>query len=396
MSLVPRLRFSPSRLLTVVLAVTIAVAGLAVPAAAVPTGPAGDAFYVPPDPLPHGEPGALIRAQPITAPTGAQAWRVLYHSRAVDGRDIAVSGVIVAPVGAAPKGGRPVVAWAHGTTGIADTCTPSHAPDAAVKIPFVADLLTRGAVVTATDYEGLGTPGRHPYLVGASEGRGVLDSLRAARNLRATDASKQVVVYGHSQGGHASLFAGELAASYAPELRLRGVEAGAPAADAATIASAAANLPRAAGFALLEFAGFHAAYPKAALEAVLTPDAIAKSAIVDQACIREVIGAYAAGPVPITSTDPLAVKPWGKILRQSSAGGHDPGAPLLVVQGDADQVVPKALTDSFVQKACARGDTLEYRVYPGADHAGSLFAGKTDILAWLDARLAGEPAPSTC
>lgn len=366
------------------------------PAAAVPSGPTGDAFYVPPDPLPAGKPGTLIRAQAVTAPAGAQAWRVLYHSRSVGGKDIAVSGLIVAPTGPAPKGGRPVVAWAHGTTGAADVCTPSKPADPATTIPFVADLVAQGAVVTATDYEGLGTPGVHPYLVGESEGRGVLDSVRAARLLPGTDANKQLLLYGHSQGGHGSLFAGELAASYAPELHLLGVEAGAPAADVATIASVAATIPQAAGFSMLIFAGFHAAYPKADLAAVLTPDALAKSPIVDQACVRDVSVQYAAGPLPVTSVNPLSVQPWGKILRQSSAGNNPAGAPVLVVQGDADQVVPKALTDTFVQKVCARGDTVEYRIYPGASHAGSLFAAKTDILGWLAARLQGEAAPSTC
>ena len=88
-----------------------------------------------------------------------------------------------------------------------------------------------GYVVAATDYEGLGTPGVHPYLVGESEGRGVLDAARAAKALAATDAGDQVLVFGHSQGGQAALFAGELAASYAPELTVLGVAAAAPAAD---------------------------------------------------------------------------------------------------------------------------------------------------------------------
>ena len=126
-------------------------------------------------------PGTIIRSQPIAAPPGAKAWKVLYHSRSVGGDDVAVSGVVVAPTGAAPKGGRTVVTWAHGTTGLADQCAPSKSTDAATTIPFVDDLLHAGYVVTATDYEGLGTPGVHAYLVGQSEGRSVLDAARAAR-----------------------------------------------------------------------------------------------------------------------------------------------------------------------------------------------------------------------
>jgi alpha-beta hydrolase superfamily lysophospholipase len=380
----------------VVAALAVASVGLAAPGGAVPTGPQGDAFYRPPDPLPAGKPGTLIRAQPIPAPAGAQAWRVLYHSRTVDGRDTAVSGVIAAPTGPAPKAGRPIVAWPHGTTGVADVCAPSKSADPVSRIPFAADILAKGLVIAASDYEGLGTPGAHQYLVGDSEGRGVLDSARAARRLNSTGANTKLLVYGHSQGGHATLFAGELAATYAPELHLLGVEAGAPAANVATIASGAATIPQAAGFAMLVFAGFHQAYPKATLEQVLTPDAIARSGIVERGCVRDVLTQYAAGPLPITIANPLTVEPWGTLLRRSSAGNHPAGAPVLIVQGDADQVVPKVLTDTFTKQACGAGDTLEYRVYPGADHVGSLFAGKTDILDWMSARLRGDPAPSTC
>ena len=205
--------------------------------------PAGDAFYVPPHPLAKAKPGTIIRSTPIEAPVGARAWKILYHSRAVDGRDIAVSGVVLAPTGRAPRGGRVVVAWAHGTTGLADLCAPSKHPDIAsalrdshARIPEQAGVLDRpfqafldaGYVVAATDYEGLGTPGLHPYLVGESEGRSVLDAARAARGLKAAAVGRKALVVGLSQGGQAALFAGELAASYAPELRVLGVAAEAP------------------------------------------------------------------------------------------------------------------------------------------------------------------------
>ena len=91
------------------------------------------------------------------------------------------------------------------------------------------DMLAQGYVVVATDYPGLGTPGIHPYLIGISEARAVLDSVRAARALPNTGASNRFAVWGHSQGGHAALYTGELAASYAPELKLVGIAAAAPA-----------------------------------------------------------------------------------------------------------------------------------------------------------------------
>src|SRR5947209_7209154 len=128
------------------------------------------AFYDPPRRLVAAAPGTVIRSEPFAAITGARAWKVLYHSRAVDGRDIVVSGVIVAPTGRAPAGGRPVVAWAHGTHGIADKCAPSRIRQWVKYMPGIRQLVDHGYVVAATDYEGLGTPGVHPYLMGDSEG----------------------------------------------------------------------------------------------------------------------------------------------------------------------------------------------------------------------------------
>ncbi len=153
----------------------------------------GSDFYTPPANMPKKAPGTLIRSTPITAPSGAKAWKVLYHSRSVDGRDIAVSGVVVVPTSATPKGGRPVVTWAHGTTGLGDQCAPSKAADAASAVPYVKQLVDAGYVVAATDYEGLGTPGVHPYLVGESEGRSVLDAARAARALSGSGAADRVL-----------------------------------------------------------------------------------------------------------------------------------------------------------------------------------------------------------
>ena len=374
--------------LALVAAALVVVALPAEAAPVVPTGPTGDALYLPPDPLPKAKPGTLIRAQPISAPTGANGWRVLYHSRSVAGRDIAVSGVVWL-LGSAPKGGRLIVSWAHGGAGIADRCAPSRqftSPTALV--PLVVGLLAQGDVVVATDYEGLGTPGVAPFLVGISEGRSVLDAA-AARQVRGAGAGKRLIVAGHSEGGHGALFAGELAASYARELTLLGVEAGAPAADLTVIVPAALRSPPVAGYGVLAVVGFHAAYPRAEIGAVLTPDAVTRAAIADTGCTREVITSYAQGPQPITAHDPTTVEPWAGLLRKNSAGNRRIGVPVLVIQGDADRTIPKGLTDRFASKACAVGDTVDYRTYPGTSHDGSLSAAQPDILAWIAARAAG-------
>ena len=204
-----------------------AVAFLALAAA-----PAFAGFYdVDPGEL-AGPPGSIIRAEVMDIGTpGASTFRILYRSVAPDGRPIAVSGVVIRPAGRNPPEGRPVVAWAHPTTGVARKCAPSLIPNVLTDIPGLLDILHRGWVIAATDYPGLGTAGIHPYLVGVSEAHAVLDSVRAARAIAEVGAGDRFVVWGHSQGGHAALWTGELARDYAPELKLLGVAAAAPATE---------------------------------------------------------------------------------------------------------------------------------------------------------------------
>src|SRR5207302_10054832 len=138
----------------------------------------------PPSRPPSGEPGAVSAATPTGGPGDSVGFKVLYRSRSARDRDT-VSGLVFAPKGSPPRGGRPLLAYAHGTTGLDDRCAPSKSNGAGEAAEVAARLVPRGFVVTATDYEGLGTPGVHPWVVGQSEGRAVLDSIRAARQLTA-------------------------------------------------------------------------------------------------------------------------------------------------------------------------------------------------------------------
>jgi hypothetical protein len=127
-------------------------------------------------------PGNLISAEAMPgAPDGARAYRILYWSTGLDRKPVEVSGVVIAPRGPPPPGGRPVIAWAHPTTGVVERCAPSLARVFFASIQGRRAMLERGDVVAATDYPGLGTPEVHPYLVGDSEAHAVLDSVRAAK-----------------------------------------------------------------------------------------------------------------------------------------------------------------------------------------------------------------------
>jgi len=340
-------------------------------------------------------PGTLIAADAIAAPTGARAWRIRYHSRTLDGRDVAESGVVVAPDGPAPRGGRPVWSWAHGTTGLGDRCAPSRVGDVVSGLPYVDALLARGFVVTASDYEGLGTPGPHPYLVGPSEGRSVLDAARAARRVALTGAGHTVVAAGHSQGGQAAIFAGELAPRYAPDLDVRGAVALAPAAEVDRLL--AETRPEMQGFVAMAAVGLRAAFPTADVDAVLAPGTAAAVRELDRrGCSFATVAGFRDRRLTALRAEPASVPSVRAALRRSIAAQVRTSVPLAVYQGGRDDLIPPDATAAFVARACAVGDRVTATVYADADHGSVLNAAAPGLLQWVDARIAGAPAPSNC
>ncbi len=362
-------------------------------------------FYQPPAPLPVGQPGAIIRQEAFPgAPAGAQAWRVLYHSTGLDGADIAVSGVIVAPTSSAPAGGRPVLSWAHPTTGVVDACAPSTLSSFWDLIPGLSQFLAAGYVVAATDYQGLGTPGVHPYLIGVSEGRGVLDAARAARNIAAAGAGTDLLLWGHSQGGQASLFAGQLATEYSPELHLVAVAAAAPAGELAKLLeleqddSTGVVLGAYAMNAYLDIYG--PMNPGMSLQQVVTP--AGQSAIAQLVPLCDLTESAQMAPIvkPVIGSFYVAgagsQPPWSALLDENSPGHQKIPAPVLITQGTADTVVIPSTTLELAGAMCTLGDQLEVKLYPGVPHTTIGYASAPDVAAWMVARLAGQPPTVTC
>jgi len=363
-------------------------------------------FYSPPNPVAPDGAGTIIRSEVLeTAPPGSTGWRVLYRSTGLDDEPIAVSGTVFAPTGTPPAGGWPVVAWAHPTTGVASRCAPSIGADGgAGAIPGLADLLQAGYVVTATDYPGLGTPGPHPYLVGESEGRAVLDSVRAARQLEGLSARRDVALWGHSQGGHAVLFAGQLAPTYAPELDVIGVAAAAPATELAEllrrdIGGVSGNVL--ASMALTSWSQVYADRG-ASLDAVVETTAMPLVDLISDNCIettgQDLIDLPAAEllQVRFLEVDPWSIPPWDTVLSENTPGAERLTMPVLIAQGTADTVVWPGVTADWVAAQCRTGVTIDERLYEGRTHTEITQASAGDVRAWIDDRFDGRRAPSTC
>jgi pimeloyl-ACP methyl ester carboxylesterase len=270
-------------------------------------------------------------------------------------------------------------------------------------MPDIGSYLAARDIVAATDYEGLGTPGVHPYLLGESEGRSVLDAARAAMRLPGVHASRTVVIYGHSQGGHAALFAGQLAPTYAPDLHVIGVVAAAPATNLSAIVSIA-DTPTGAEILLFELPALDSwarTYRDLPLSDIFTPSgAVLADTLVDTGCQNHLTSTVAAHH--ITTADLYQPGVDSNAVVAAHARLNDPGTtatafPILIVQGTADTTVPAALTDQFVTgTGCPIGDRIDYVHVTGATHGEVVYQAVPVITAWMAGRLRGSPAPTTC
>ena len=390
--------------LALMLAAVVVATTAAVPAAAkVRTGPAGDAFYKPPSPLPSGKHGTPIWARGVTNGaklTSASSNRVvLYRSTGVDGKPVAVSGLVSIPKGKTPKGGWPVVTWAHGTSGIADECAPSR--DTASNpahlfnsyiYPLLNSWLKRGYAVVRTDYEGLGTPGDHPYLIGDSEGRSVLDMVRAARTADPR-ISKRVVIAGHSQGGQAALFAARLAPSFTPELQIRGTIAFAPVShlsEQIPIARSIKDPSPITAFGVMIARGLQLAQPSLNVPSLLGDRTAPLFHFASERCLGQLLADDAFGKVSPSEIFRSDID-FGPITRAldklDDAENLKIRTPLRIEQGTADTTVLPIFTGQLASDLSQRGTKLVYRTYNGVDHGGIVTKAAKDSTAWLRTRL---------
>jgi dienelactone hydrolase len=381
------------------IALIAAFALLAVPASAAPRkAPKGAAFYKPPKHL-HGKHGGLIWARRQTgrdALKGARNELLLYRSKAVGGKTVAVSGSVAVPKGKAPKGGWPVITYAHGTTGAADACAPTRGFDAnhlnSYAFPLLHRWIKAGYAVVRTDYQGLGTPGVHEYLVGEPEGRSVLDAVRAARAFN-HKLSKRFVISGHSQGGHAALFAAALAPKYVPDLKLRGTVAFAPASHLKTQFDAArkANVTSGglAAIILLGLRAIDTVDPSLGVPTLLSPQAAAfypqtKTVCYDALSQPDSIGGVPLNQIVRSNADLTKVL---AVAGESDPENLTPRTPVRIEQGTADTTVLPVFTDGLVADYTQNGVDVTYKTYDGVTHGGVVDAGAKDATSFIKRRL---------
>ena len=384
------------------LCAAVAFAGSAGAATEPVKGPKGAAFYDPPKHLPKGV-GELIwqrKAKRLMRVEGAKSNRLVLYTTATDrGKTAAVSGAVSVPKGKPPKEGWPVITFAHGTTGIADSCAPSRitagSPMAGAVTyidPQVEEWVKAGYAVVRTDYRGLGTPKEvHPYLIGEPAGRSVVDIVSAARDL-GLKIGKKYLIAGHSQGGHAALWAaGPDAQRFAPKLKLRGTVAYAPAshiAEQADLLPALTSPSTLSALVALIVRGAEAQSAQLNVPAFLSDQALAPYPTIDQVCLDQLGQPDSYGGIPPSEMqrDGSDLSPLLDILR-----GNNPAvttkAPILILQGTADSTVFPFTTDQLNQELVALGDQVTYSKYEGVDHVGITSAAEAEALAFMEKQL---------
>jgi len=357
-----------------------------------------EGFYDSPSPLPEGRPGDVIRSEPIDAylvpglRLRADAWRILYRSTGATGEPTAVSGTVLVPRGK-PRAGRPLIGYAIGTHGIGDSAAPSRLLPRGLEweAGLMAMALARGWALAITDYQGLGTPGDHAYMVGRALGPNVLDSMRAARSVAPESVASDgpVAIIGYSEGGAAAAWAAQLQPTYAPDVPLTAVVAGAAAANV-EVAGPSLDGTFFSFFIAYGGIGYAAAYPELDLDPYLTPmarkhiDAMRESTILQ----TMVSGPRFMHSSDLTQPNVLELPEWRRRLRENRLGMIAPHAPMLLHHARRDQIV------SFAQSVNLRDDWqrlgADVRLYVtkgGVDHISGAVAGTPVALDWLSRRL---------
>jgi len=352
------------------------------------------------------KPGLMLRQEGLPDQpeivAAATARRILYTSTDARWRSgiIPVSGTLYLPKRAAPQGGWPLVAWAHGTLGASDRCAPSWSRHRPRDGEYINNWLEQGFAVVATDYQGLGGPGPHPYLNWGAEGRSVLDAARAALGQSNGQIANTIIITGQSQGSGASLGATRLAPSYAPDLNIKasiatGIISAFPPADKkpSSEQSFARSVPPQLTILMM-------------IGGALGDDAIKPDDLVTEVgkpmlqaaregCNAELAQVVRSNGLTLANSlkDPEIADRLSAVIDMSPVRMP---VPVFLATGLADKSIYPQRQYAAVAALCAAGSHVVWKAYAGVSHNGTVHAAYPDELAFVQAALAGNPMQSNC
>lgn len=352
-------------------------------------------FYDTPHPLPAGKPGELIRTQSLDEyelPFSVSATRILYHSRSAAGEDVASSGVVLFPYDKKPPaGGWPIIAWAHGATGVARACAPSLTKNLGHG-PFLAMYVNLGYAVVAPDYTGLGTDFRNAFVDAPSNAADVIASISAAR-AAVPQLGTRWIVMGEAEGSLTALAVAEKQNEIRDPAYLGSVAISGLAGAQEMYGHAASGLTN---FTLASLAyGIKTIYPEFQVADMLTEKGLALYREIDHVCWDAEASAQpsTAESVKPGWTDNPFVRQY--FARNSLAPAHW-HAPILLISSDADPALPTITTAQTIAAMCKQGDSIQWQRYPSLEPGTVIGDSVREQMSWIEARFAGRSATTTC
>lgn len=364
-------------------------------------------FYVFDEAVPN-EPGKLLRREQLSekqqlAQAGTNI-RVLYSStNGLTGEGtLPVSGVLFLPKGEAPEGGWPLMAWTHGTVGIADVCAPSWNGRQAQDEEYLNRYLARGYAVVASDYQGLGTKGTHPYLHTRAAAYSNLDIIRAIQGA-GFPVSDRTVLFGQSQGAGAAIATADYAPDYAPEIELVGVVAtGAPyftpaALDALDRIRKPDDVDPMLGYTFLAMTLAQLVDPSFTMRNYVTDAAWSVAERVDDTCYAEIKQMVTESQ--LSRANSFAQNPREGLRTAFAAMGYPDlklSAPVFFGTGGQDKDTPPRMQAGLVMALCRAGTTVHSKLYPSLDHRGVVLPSTADSIPFVEAAFAGEEIAGNC
>lgn len=351
-------------------------------------------FYDAPNPLPAGKAGELIHATPADdyyLSADFSAFRILYYSRSASGQDVAVSGVVLVPDGKPPKGGWPVIAWAHGFTGSGRQCAPSLLRNLYYG-PFFAMYLNLGYAVVATDYAGLGTDFRNAVMDVQANANDVINAIPAAR-AAAPQLGARWVAMGSYLGANVAIGVAEMEGRIHDPNYLGGVSI-AGVADLSEVYDRLSKEQSLPMLFLLAYA-IKTVFPDFDVREMLTEKAIPAYQQINEGC-----GSVGGG---VDYAPPDLLKPTWKnnrfvadFFERNTLARTPAYGPLLVIVDEADPAVPPSTTATVVARLCKQGDRVQVNKFSDPGPGQVLGGSVRDQMSWIEARFAGRTAASNC
>lgn len=343
-------------------------------------------------------PGDIVAAELIDAPGYfyARVWLIEYLSTDAHGAPITVSGTVIVPHGEY-AGPRPIIGYAPGTHGMGDQCAASRHLEAGDENEggLIHQYAKEGFAVAVTDYQGLGTPGDHTYMVAQAAGHAQLDVVRAAQRLPDAGLPQDgpIGLAGYSQGGHATSWSAQLADDYAPELSVLGAASGGTPAHLRQVADANQGKEN-FGFVLAAGIGMDAAYPELDLESYLNDAGREGVDTLRNSCD---FSPYAYDELSdYTTTNPLETPQWQAVLDAQNVGAEPPTAPVLLYHSTGDEIIPYDGATTLRQQWCDQGANVTFETYELLGHAATAAVASPSVTSWMADRLAGEPTAGNC